>query len=129
MEVMTIGWGYERRWIGRFVIAIANIFIKDNKLQYDNFLGLSNESSAIVSPVITVYTLRKKREIKTVPFVTRLHRSLVPWRDLNWLNGWGMENIFGVDSWDGCTQKYGGEKFLGYRGSVRGDCKDDFVKK
>ena len=69
---------YERRWIGRFVIAIANIFIRDNKLQYDNFLGLSNESSAIVSPVITVHTLRKKREIKTVSFVTKLHRSLVP---------------------------------------------------
>ena len=37
--------------------------------------------------VITVHTLRKKREIKTVLVLTRFPCSLVPWRSLHWLNG------------------------------------------
>ena len=57
---MTIGCGYERRWIGWFAISIASIFIRDYYLQYTNFLRLSNKESVIVSPVITVHTLRKK---------------------------------------------------------------------
>ena len=47
-------------WIGWFIIAIATIFIKDYYLQYTNFLSLSDKKSVIVSPVITVHTLRKK---------------------------------------------------------------------
>ena len=60
MEVMTIGCGYERRWIGWFAIPIASIFIRDYYLQYTNFLRLSDKESVIVSPVITVHTLKKK---------------------------------------------------------------------
>ena len=64
-----------------------------------------------VSTAITVHTLRKKGEIKTVSVFTILPSSLIPWRSLNWQNFWGRENIFGVDCLDGCTQKEGGEKF------------------
>ena len=53
-------------------------------LQYTNFLSLS--------PVIPVYTLRKKREIKTMSILTRLPCSAAPLRSLNWLNGRGREN-------------------------------------
>ena len=38
-------------------------------LQYTNFLSLSNKESVIVSPVITVHTLRKKGEIQN-PYKT-----------------------------------------------------------
>ena len=47
-------------------------------LQYTNFLSLSNKESVIVSLVITVHTLKKKGEIKTVSVLTRLTNSLVP---------------------------------------------------
>ena len=57
VEVMAIGWAYERRWIEWFLIPIASIFIRDYYLQYTNFLSLSNRESVIVSPVITVHTL------------------------------------------------------------------------
>ena len=60
MEVMAIGWAYERRWIDWFLIPIASIFIGDYYLQYTNFLSLSNKESVIVSPVITVHTLGKE---------------------------------------------------------------------
>ena len=40
--------------------------------QYTNFLSISDKESVIVSPVITVHTLRKQVEIKTL--------------SLNWLN-------------------------------------------
>ena len=46
-------------------------------LQYTNFLSLSNKESVIVSLVITVHTLKKKGEIKTVSVLTRLTNSLV----------------------------------------------------
>ena len=46
-------------------------------LQYTNFQKLSYKESVIVSTVITVHTLRKKREIKTVSVLTRLPISLV----------------------------------------------------
>ena len=74
---MTIGWGYKRRWIRRFSILIASIFIRDNYLQYTNFLSLSDEESVIVNPVISVYTLREKTKIKTVPVLKRLPCTLV----------------------------------------------------
>ena len=71
----------------------------------------------IMSPVITVHTLRKKWEIKTVPILTRFSSSLIPWRSWSrWLNRWCRENAFGVDCWDSCTQKKGGGKLLRYRG-------------
>ena len=69
------------------------------------FVWLSDEESVNVSPVMTVHTLRKKGEIKTVPFLTRLPSSLVFWRTLNWLNGCDRENIFGEVCWDGYVQK------------------------
>ena len=50
----------------------------------------------------------EKRERSKI--LTRLHSCFVLWRSLNWLNGWGKENIFGVDCWDGCTQKQRGER-------------------
>ena len=55
---------------------------------------ISDKGSVIVSLVI-----------KTVSILTRVPSSLIPWCSLNWLNGWGGENIFGVDCWDGSTQK------------------------
>ena len=48
------------------------------------------------SPIIRVHILRQKGEITTISFLTRLRRLLVPWRSLNWLNGWGREITFGV---------------------------------
>ena len=66
MEVMTIGGGYWRMWIGWFSALIASIFIRNHYLQYISFLTLSNKKSGIVSPIITVCTWRKKREIKIV---------------------------------------------------------------
>ena len=75
---MAIGWGYERRLIEWFVIPIASIFIGGYYLQYTNFLSLSNKESVIVSPLITVHTLRKNVEIKTVSVLTRRPSSLVP---------------------------------------------------
>ena len=62
-----------------FVIPIVSInFIRDYYLQYTHFLSLSNKESATVSPVITVHTLRKNGEIKTVSVLTRRPSSLVP---------------------------------------------------
>ena len=60
-----------------FAISTANIFIRDYYLQYNNFLSLSDKESVIVSSVITVHALRKKGEIETVSFLTKLHSSLV----------------------------------------------------
>ena len=48
-----------------------------NFLQYTNFVTLSDKKLVIVSPVITVHTLRKKGEVKIVSFLTRLHSSFV----------------------------------------------------
>ena len=45
-------------------------------LQYTNFLRLSDKESVIVSPAITVHTLRKKGEIKSVPVLPRLPTRL-----------------------------------------------------
>ena len=50
-----------------------------------------------------------------MPVLTILPNFLVAWRSLNWQNVWARENIFGVDCWDGCTQKEGGEKLLSYK--------------
>lgn len=41
-------------------------------LQYANFLSLSNEESVIVSPIVSVHTLRKKGKIKTASVLTKL---------------------------------------------------------
>ena len=84
-----------------------------------------------VSSAMTVHTLRKKKRLKvSVPVLTILPNSLVPWRSLNWQNVLVRDNIFGVDCGDGCTQNEGGEKLLSYvGGSVSGDCRDDFVNK
>ena len=78
MEKLDIVCGYERRLIGWFVIPIASIFIKDYYLQYTFFFSLGDKESVVVNPVITVHTLRKKGEIKTVTILTRLSSSLVP---------------------------------------------------
>ena len=69
-----------------------------------------------MSPAITVHTLRKKVEIKTVAVLTILPSPLVARRSLNWQNVSGMKNIFGVDCWDGCAGKKGGEKLVSYIG-------------
>ena len=91
---MTIGWGYERSWIGWFVIPIASIFIRSCYLQYTSFLSMNDKELVFVSPVISVHTLRKKREIKIVLVLSRLPSSLVPWRSLHWINGWSREKKF-----------------------------------
>ena len=70
--------GVWEKVVGWFFILIASIFVRDNYLQYTNFLSLSDKGSVIVIPVIPVYTLRKKIEIKTVSVLTTLPCSLVP---------------------------------------------------
>ena len=60
----------------------AYIFIR-SCMQYTNFLSLGDRESVVVSPAITVYTLIKKGESKTVSALTRLPSSLVPSRSLN----------------------------------------------
>ena len=59
----------------------------------------------IVSPVIPVYSLKKKSKIKTVSVLVRVPCPLAPSRSLNWLNGRGRANNFDVDCRDGCTKK------------------------
>ena len=78
-------------------------------LQASSSEATGNKESVIASPVTPLYTLRKKRGTKTVSLkpasvLTRLLCSLVPWRSLNWLNGWGWENTFDADCTVGCTQ-------------------------
>ena len=46
-------------------------------LQYTTFQNLNDKESMILNSVITVHTLRKKREIQIVSVLTRLPRSLV----------------------------------------------------
>ena len=46
--------------------------------QLTNFLSLGDKESVIVVSVITVHTLRRKGEIKTVSVLIRLSSSLVP---------------------------------------------------
>ena len=46
-------------------------------LQYTNFLSLSDKESVIMSPVVFLYTFRKKLEIKTLSVLTKLPSSLV----------------------------------------------------
>ena len=41
-------------------------------LQYSNFVSLPIRKSVIGNAVISVYALRKQREIKTAPVLTRL---------------------------------------------------------
>ena len=67
-----------RRWIGWFVILVLNIFLREYYLQYTNFLSLSDKETIIVSIVISVHTLEKQQEIKTVSILTRLPCSLLP---------------------------------------------------
>ena len=62
----------------RFTIPTASILIRDYYLQYTNFLSLSDKGSMIVNPVTTVHTLRRKGEIKKVPFITKVPSSLIP---------------------------------------------------
>ena len=124
MEVIKIVWGYERRWIGSFAIPIACIFIRCYYMQYTNFRSLGDKKSVVVSPSITVHTLIKKGEIKTVSVLTRLPGSLIPSRSLNWLNGLARENIFDVDCWNREVKSCWDIE----EGSFNG-CKDDLVNK
>ena len=68
-----------------------------------NFINLREKESVVVSPVITVILWWKRERLK------QCHSSrdslVFPWGSLNWVNGWGRENAFGADCWDGCTQK------------------------
>ena len=50
------------------------------------FLNLGDNESVIVSPVITIHTLRKKGEIKKMSVLTRLPSSLIALLILNWIN-------------------------------------------
>ena len=67
-----------RKWIGWFVILVLNIFLREYYLQYTNFLNLSDKETITVSTVISVHTLEKQEEIKTVSVLTRLPCSLLP---------------------------------------------------
>lgn len=70
MEVMVMGKGHER-WSGWFTILITNILLKDCYLRCSNFLGLSDEESAIVCAAISVHALGKQGDIKIVCFHLR----------------------------------------------------------
>ena len=67
-----------RKWIGWFVILVLNIFLREYYLQYTNFLSLSDKETITVSTVISVHTLEKQEEIKTVSVLTRLPCALLP---------------------------------------------------
>ena len=67
-----------RKWIGWFVILVLNIFLREYYLQYTNFLSLSDKETITVSTVISVHTLEKQEEIKTVSVLTRLPCALFP---------------------------------------------------
>ena len=67
-----------RKWIGWFVILDLNIFLREYYLQYTNFLSLSDKETITVSTVISVHTLEKQEEIKTVSVLTRLPCALLP---------------------------------------------------
>ena len=109
---------------------ITSICIRDYYLQYTNFLSLSDKESVIVSPVITVYALRKKGEVKTMSLLTILASSLTLGRSLNCLNGWGRQKKFDVDCWEVVRKKKGGKICWGIEeASISGDCKEDFVNK
>ena len=101
MEVMTIGWGYGRRWIGWFFIRITNLFIKGYYLQCTNFLSLINKELLAASPASTVHTFRnmREREIKIVLILTWVSSSLAPWQILYWLDGWGGQKILVQTFW------------------------------
>ena len=51
---------------------------------------------------------------------------MFPWGSLNWLNGWGSENIFGVDCWDVRKNKKGRNWWGIEEGSASEGCKNDF---
>ena len=53
-------------------------FLRSYYLQSTNFRTLSNKESVFGRPVITVHTLRKKREINTVFVLTGLPSFQVP---------------------------------------------------
>ena len=107
MEVMKIGWWYERKWIWWFATLVIHHFFW--------FWAIKNQW-LWVTATVTVHSSRKKEEIKTVSFLTILRNCLVTWRSLNWKNVWSREKFFGADCWDDCTQKEGGEKLLSYIG-------------
>ena len=130
MEVLTIGWGYERRWIGWFAISIANISTRGGYLQYTN--GAWRIRNQWLWTLISLSILWGRRERLKQCHSSQDSISLwsLPWCSLNLLNGWSRENIFGVDCWNGCTQKQVGEKLLWYWGrSVTASRRDDLVKK
>ena len=78
MKVITMVSGHKRRWVGWFAIRIASILIRDCYLQYNIFLNVGDRKSVVVSPVVTVLTLRKNGEIKFVSVLIKLPGSLVP---------------------------------------------------
>ena len=108
MELIIIGRGYERRWIGWFAIPIASnsseITTRHTPIFWTWAIG--NQGLWTLLSLSTT----NKGEIKSASVLTRLTSSLVPWCSLNWLNGWGRENVFGADCWDACTQKLDGCK-------------------
>ena len=79
-------------------------------LQYINFLSLIDKESVIVSE--PCYHCPYIEDEGRVSVLTIFSNFMVHWRSWNWQNVWGRENIFGVDGWDGCTQKEGGEKMI-----------------
>ena len=61
--------------VGWFSILIASIFIRDYYLQCTKFVSLSDKESMIKIPVIPVYILKKKKQIK---IVSVLKKPLAP---------------------------------------------------
>ena len=48
-----------RTWIGRFSILIANFFLRQYYLQWNNFSILTDKESVIISAVIPVHNAEK----------------------------------------------------------------------
>ena len=133
MEVMTLVWGYGRRWIGSFSILLQPSSSETNtcNITIGNFLRRSDKEWVIGSPVIPADTLRKKREIKTMLDLTRLPCSMVTRRSLNWLNRWSIEKTLLMWIVRIALRKNRElKKCWGIEeGSVSEDCKNDFMNK
>ena len=78
----------------RLQASSSKIFIIFITCNIPTFMSLSDKKSVVCETCYHCHILRKKERIKTVPILTRLPSTVLSWGDLNWLNGWGRENVF-----------------------------------
>ena len=81
---MAIGWGFEAPSIGWFATAVIHQFSESELHGINDCEAEGRNWNSVIC---------------TRPLI-----FLVSWRSLNWRNGWGRENSFVVDCWDGCKR-------------------------